>query len=121
MEIGSLTRPGPSHTSPVARVAQVAAAAPVRAEMPAVAVEQAPAADRVQPDAPQPPAVDPGAIDRKLTIDPATQQVIYQAVDKLSGEVVRQVPDEALMRLRVYARALRQAESGVGADFYTSA
>jgi uncharacterized FlaG/YvyC family protein len=47
-------------------------------------------------------------IDRRITIDPKTREVVYQAVNKETGEIVRQVPDEALMRLRAYAREMRE-------------
>ncbi len=47
-------------------------------------------------------------ISRRIILEPKTRQVIYQAVDEETGEVVRQVPDEALLRLRAYARELRQ-------------
>jgi flagellar protein FlaG len=47
-------------------------------------------------------------IDRKISIDPKTREVVYQSVDQRTGEVVRQVPEEALLRLRAYARALRE-------------
>lgn len=48
-------------------------------------------------------------VDRHFEIDPATQQVVYQAVDKQTGDVVRQFPDRAILRLRAYAHELRQA------------
>jgi flagellar protein FlaG len=53
-------------------------------------------------------------IKRKVTIDPKTREVVYQSIDQRTGEVVRQVPDEALMRLRAYARALREQSRDQG-------
>jgi hypothetical protein len=57
-------------------------------------------------------------VDRDLSIDPDSRAVIFQATDTRTGEVVRQIPDEALLRLRAYARDLREgaadAESRAG-------
>lgn len=47
-------------------------------------------------------------IARRISIDPKTREILYQKVNKETGEVVRQVPDEALMRLRAYAREMRE-------------
>ena len=47
-------------------------------------------------------------IERRIEIDPKTREVVYQTVDRQSGEVVRQVPDQALLRLRAYAREMRE-------------
>jgi hypothetical protein len=43
---------------------------------------------------------------RKIILDAHSREVIYQVLDAESGRVVRQVPDEALLRLRAYTRAL---------------
>lgn len=104
MEIGPVSRPGLPNVGSVSRVVPTAAAAPVAAQMPTTAVAQAPTTPRADPD----------SVDRQIKIDPATQQVIYQAVDKTSGEVVRQIPEETMLRLQVYARAMRQADSEKG-------
>jgi flagellar protein FlaG len=50
------------------------------------------------------------AIARRITIDPKTREVVYQTVDRDTGDVLRQVPDEALMRLRAYAREMREKQ-----------
>ena len=42
---------------------------------------------------------------RDIVIDAASREVIFRTVDVRSGRVVRQVPDEALLRLRQYLRA----------------
>ena len=49
------------------------------------------------------------AMERHLTIDPKTRAVVVQSVDPHTGEVVQQVPDETLLKLRLYARELRDA------------
>lgn len=125
MEIGPITRPSPSNVGPVSRVPPAAPTAPVRVDIPKIAVEQAPKPPKPRPD-PQPkapveradapvtetrrgPVADPDSVDRRITIDATTQQVIYQTIDKDSGEIVRQIPEETMLRLQVYARAMRQA------------
>jgi hypothetical protein len=42
---------------------------------------------------------------RDIVIDAASREVIFRVVDVRSGRVVRQVPDEALLRLKQYLRA----------------
>jgi flagellar protein FlaG len=49
-------------------------------------------------------------IERHVTVDPRTRQLVFQAVSRETGIVVRQVPDEALLRLRAYMRDMREAE-----------
>jgi uncharacterized FlaG/YvyC family protein len=51
---------------------------------------------------------------RTVTLDPATQDVIFRVIDVRSRTVVRQVPEEALLRMRAYSRALAQGK-GVNA------
>jgi len=46
-----------------------------------------------------------------ILIDPATREVIYRLVDVRSGRVVRQVPDQALLRMKVYTRAIANGET----------
>src|SRR5829696_2178367 len=38
-------------------------------------------------------------IRRNITIDPKTREVLFQSIDRRTGEVVRQVPEEALLKL----------------------
>lgn len=116
MEIGGMTKPAPVPAPP--RPDAVAAAGAVKTELPREASVQA---------APEAPAVrfegrdDAEArarvaqalrevIDRNTEIDPKTREVVFQQVDRATGEVVRQVPDEALLRLRAYAREMREAD-----------
>jgi uncharacterized FlaG/YvyC family protein len=55
------------------------------------------------------PALLAGAsTERDVTIDPATREVVLRMIDSRSGEVVRQVPDQALLRIRAYANELRR-------------
>ena len=57
-------------------------------------------------------------IQRNLTIDPKTREVVFQAVNERTGEVVRQFPDEAILRLRAYTREMEthEAEAGPSRD-----
>lgn len=50
----------------------------------------------------------------QVLVDPATHEVIYRTVDERSRQVVRQAPDEALLRMRAYARSL--AEGKIATD-----
>ena len=45
---------------------------------------------------------------RKIILDAHSREVIYQVLNADSGRVVRQVPDEAMLRLRAYTRAIAQ-------------
>ena len=49
-------------------------------------------------------------IRRNVEIDPRTREVVFQVVDRESGRVIRQTPDEATLRLHAYLRELRAAE-----------
>jgi hypothetical protein len=50
-------------------------------------------------------------ITRNLTVDPRTREIVFQAINERTGEVVRQTPDEAILRLRAYAREMKDAEA----------
>jgi flagellar protein FlaG len=51
-------------------------------------------------------------IERHVTVDPRTRQLVFQAVSRETGIVVRQVPDEALLRLRAYMRETDERHNG---------
>jgi hypothetical protein len=53
-------------------------------------------------------------IRQNIEIDPKTREVVFQVVDRESGRVIRQTPDEATLRLRAYARELREAQDRAG-------
>lgn len=48
---------------------------------------------------------------RKIILDAQSREVIYQVLDAGSGRVVRQIPEEATLRLRAYVRALANGAS----------
>ena len=55
-------------------------------------------------------AKDPSQV-RKIILDAHSREVIYQVLDVSSGQVVRQMPDEAMLRLRAYTRAVADGMS----------
>ena len=119
MEIGSHSRPAAAAASNAPQRADAAApAGAVRTELaPEAAVQPVRDAEAVRldlsDDARSRAALDRAlaeTIARRIEIDPRTRQVVYQTVDRETGEVVRQVPDQALMRLRAYAREIRAAQ-----------
>lgn len=110
MDTGLAIRPSTTATQPnIVRPD----AAPVRD---AVATELAPAksvtaangADAARHD---PVQSTPDSHVRKIILDAHSREVIYQVVDAGSGQVVRQVPDEAMLRLRAYTRAMAQGRT----------
>ena len=46
-------------------------------------------------------------IKRNIVVDPKSREVVFQTVDERTGEVVRQIPDDTMLRLRAYAREMR--------------
>lgn len=50
---------------------------------------------------------------RKTDIDWQTNELVYRVIDSRNGQVVRQSPEEALLRLRAYAKqVLAQTQHG---------
>jgi len=54
---------------------------------------------------------DPTPTTHEVLIDPATREVIFRVIDVRSRQVVRQVPDEALLRTRAYAQAIANGDN----------
>jgi uncharacterized FlaG/YvyC family protein len=50
-------------------------------------------------------------VTRDVTFDPQTREVVYKVIDSRSRQVVRQVPSEALLRMRAYTRSLAQGRT----------
>jgi hypothetical protein len=65
-------------------------------------------------DAPQSGSADPSYV-RKIVLDAHSREVIYRVIDSKSGLVVRQIPEEAMLRLRAYNRASLEKEDGKSA------
>jgi|1186.fasta_scaffold33586_2 hypothetical protein len=117
MDTGSIARipavPAPS-TAP--RGDAVQAARGVATELPAdAAVQQAGEAAATRFDSSRAPgaAVDQGPselVRRKVEIDPRTREVVFQVIDRETDRVMRQTPDEAILRLRAYIREMQAAQ-----------
>lgn len=120
MEPGSITRPAsaPPPASPQ-RVEAPAQAGAARTDLP-------PERSAQQSDAVEAVRFEPSkgvearaaleaavqdVIQRNVVIDPKSREIVFQSVDRRTGEVVRQVPEEALLKLRAYAREMRAADS----------
>lgn len=56
---------------------------------------------------------------RVVVLDPATREVIFRVVDSRSRQVLKQVPDEALLRMRAYNKAVQDGKTP--ADVMTKA
>ena len=119
METGSIPKPvAPAAAAVPARVENLAAAGAVKTQLaPEAAVQQAGEAPPVR-FAPNDGADFTASLDsamrqvveRNITVDPKTREHVFQTISKETGEVVRQVPDEAMLRLRAYVREMREAE-----------
>jgi|RhiMetdeSRZDD1v2_1073273.scaffolds.fasta_scaffold1319020_1 hypothetical protein len=99
MDTGITVRPTASIVQPD-HAATPAAPEPVATELPAAKAVTAPATRNDVPDT-----------SHQVVIDPQTREVIYRVIDVRSRQVIRQVPDEALLRVRAYARALANGET----------
>jgi hypothetical protein len=51
------------------------------------------------------------ALTREVFVDAQTREVIFRVVDERSRRVVRQMPDQALLRMRAYNQALDSGET----------
>ena len=49
----------------------------------------------------------------QVIIDPQTRDVIFRVIDVSSRQVLRQMPDEAMLRIRAYARAISNSNRPV--------
>jgi hypothetical protein len=47
-------------------------------------------------------------IEKRLVDDPRSREPVQQSVDAETGRVVRQVPDEALLRIRAYVQEMSE-------------
>lgn len=54
-------------------------------------------------------------IERRMVVDPQTRTVVYQKKNRATGETISQLPDETMLKLRLYSRELadraRQADA----------
>jgi uncharacterized FlaG/YvyC family protein len=59
------------------------------------------------------------SLNREYIIDPETREVIFRIMDTRTRQVVRQVPDQALLRMRAYAKAIANGQSPTSAELQT--
>jgi flagellar protein FlaG len=118
METGNISKPVAPAAPAAPRVDQLLAAGAVKTELaPEAAVQQAGDAPAVR-YAPNDGADFSASLDvalrevveRNITVDPRTRELVFQTISKETGEVVRQIPDEAMLRLRAYVREMQEAE-----------
>jgi hypothetical protein len=105
---------------PVAGVAATDYARPVAAAAASSIVTDLPENKTVAPtsdttsarnDAPRPDGTTADYITHSVTIDPQSREVIYRIIDSRTRQVIRQVPDEALLRNRAYSKAIESGAS----------
>jgi|GEM_PF-2511313 len=58
---------------------------------------------------PQDPAVSP--VERRNVLDLESESMVYVATNTDTGQVVRQIPSETLLRLRAYAKTTEENQS----------
>jgi uncharacterized FlaG/YvyC family protein len=117
METGSITKP--VAVAPAApRAETMVSSGAVKTDLtPEAAVQQVGAAQaaRFEPSrgVEARAAVDAAVremISHNVIIDRKTREVVFQTVDERTGEVVRQIPDDTMLRLRAYAREMREKD-----------
>lgn len=100
-------------TNPVPQIAEsprIPAVTPAAGARPRAGTDSRRDSGEGQPDGRRPITVG-DVVERNLTIDPDTRTVVYQALNA-RGEIVLQTPDQAIMRMRAYAREMRLAGEG---------
>lgn len=65
---------------------------------------------------PPKPAPESSVYERTLVIDAQSREVIYRVIDKRTRQVVLQVPDEVLARLRAYNQAIQRGSTQASAE-----
>lgn len=99
---------GPSvPLTPPPRISAPSPVASLASEPSRIATETRPPDDLGDPDSET--TVASLSMERDIIIDPATREVVFRTIDQRSGEIVQQVPDRALLRIRAYANELRNA------------
>lgn len=100
---------------PAVSVAQMGDARPATPAANPVTTELTPAKTvTAVSDATKTQATDDSRV-RQLILDPQSREVIYRVVDERSRRVILQVPEEAMLRLHAYARALIEKSKGESA------
>jgi flagellar protein FlaG len=115
MDVGSVHKPGLVPLASPPRADGIANARPVRTELPDTeTVQQVGEAEAVRFE-PSEGSETQAAIEaviqrniaRRTEIDRQTRDVIFKTVDQDTGEIIRQIPDDTLLRLRAFAREMQ--------------
>ncbi len=124
MDIGPLQRPNIPSAQPVVRTDAPAVVNAVETQLPAAAsvtaaAETSAARVDISRTARTLQAMDePEAqsLRRETTRDDESRSLVYRVTDQRTGEVVQQIPEETLLRLRAYIaeQQQRRAEAGAG-------
>jgi flagellar protein FlaG len=94
------------------RVNAASAPGPVKTELPAQATVQQAAPPSKSENGGRGSEPDSATdLARRVTIDPDTQEFVFQKINRDSGEVVRQVPDQAILRMRAYRQEREQVSA----------
>ena len=109
MDSGLIVRPNGSTARTATRRTGAARSAIVTDLATSHAVTAAPDADIVRHDTTH-PAPDESSDVARIILDAQSREVVYRSVDAGPDRIVRQVPKEALLRLKAYTRA--EAEDG---------
>lgn len=108
---------GPSALTETTRLTPIAARGGVATQLPAEqTVASAANAGAGRNDAPRQDSAqarlsEPEQQARQTRFDPATAEFVYRVIDNETRRVVRQVPDQAMLRMRAYTRAQQDAEA----------
>jgi hypothetical protein len=108
MDTGVTIKPNPGVVAQTYAPSIITSPDPVATDLPASkAVTSSSATTPTRNDAP--------TTTHETIIDPQTRELIYRVIDVQTRQVVRQVPDEALLRVRAYAQALANGDTPVQA------
>ncbi len=101
-----------STIAPAAGVPQVVPTRPAPAPIAqAVATDLSPAKTVTAANTALAAQNNPDQYQHTVLLDPATQELIFRTIDVRSRQIVRQVPEEALLRMQAYAHALAEGKS----------
>ena len=56
------------------------------------------------------------SLQKRIEKDDAAGMLVYRTVDKVTGEVVRQFPDEMILKLKAYAREMARKQEVQASD-----
>jgi len=108
MDTGVTIKPNPGVVAQTYAPSIIASPDPVATDLPASKAVTASAATTDPRNAAP-------ATTHETIIDPQTRELIYRVIDVQTRQVVRQVPDEALLRVRAYAQAMANGDTPVQA------